>query len=88
MFWTVRAAPGSDVTTTVRNEISKVDSDVAVAATSMNQYLSRAFAKRLFVVRILGAFAVAALFLAAAAAACILPIRKAIQSDPVECLRA
>ena len=65
MFWAVRVHGPADVTPAARRVIGNMDGDIAVASSSMNQYLSRATAKRRFLVRMLSTFALAALLLAA-----------------------
>jgi putative ABC transport system permease protein len=61
-FWAVRT---NAATVRLRQEIAGVDADVAVAESSMDQYMDKALGRQRFSLRILGAFAVAALLLAA-----------------------
>ena len=61
-FWTVRtnALTGGDL----RREIAAVDADVAMAESTMDQYMEKALGRQRFSLRILGAFALAGLLLA------------------------
>jgi putative ABC transport system permease protein len=62
-FWAVRTnlAAGARL----RQEIAAVDADVAMSESTMDQYMQKALGRQRFSLRILGAFAVAALLLAA-----------------------
>jgi len=61
-FWTVR---GNGVTGgQMRAQVAAVDGDVAVAESTMDQYLEKALGRQRFSLRILGAFAVAGMLLA------------------------
>jgi predicted lysophospholipase L1 biosynthesis ABC-type transport system permease subunit len=61
-FWTVR---GSGVTgARLRQQVAAVDGDVAVAESTMDQYMEKALGRQRFSLRILGAFAVAGMLLA------------------------
>jgi putative ABC transport system permease protein len=61
-FWTVRAnaVTGRDL----RQQIAAVDGDVAMAESTMNQYMEKALGRQRFSMRILWAFAVAGMLLA------------------------
>jgi putative ABC transport system permease protein len=61
-FWAVRT---NAATVRLRQEIAAVDPDVAVSESTMDQYRDKAVGRQRFSLRILGAFAVAALLLAA-----------------------
>jgi predicted permease len=63
-FWAIRTRPGIDVARQARTEIQGVDSDVAAADSPMERYVDAALAARRFSLRILAAFAIAALLLA------------------------
>jgi len=63
-FWAIRTRPGIDVARQVRAEIQAVDSDVAAADSPMERYVEAALAARRFSLRILAAFALAAVLLA------------------------
>jgi hypothetical protein len=65
MFWVVRTKDRADPSPAVRRAVSGLDPDVAVASTSMEEYIARVMASRRFVLRILVAFAMTALGLAA-----------------------
>src|SRR5581483_6714126 len=64
-FWEIRTQPDVSVADAVRREIAAVDGDVAAADSMMTKYIDSALAARRFTLRVLGAFAVAALLLAA-----------------------
>jgi predicted permease len=61
-FWTVRtkALTGEHL----RRQIAAVDADVAVAESTMDQYLEKALGRQRFTLRVLGAFALAGMLLA------------------------
>jgi predicted permease len=61
-FWTVRAKGLSGGQ--LRQQVSAVDSDVAVAESTMDQYMEKALGRQRFSLRILGAFGVAGMLLA------------------------
>lgn len=65
MFWVVRVSGSIDPANAMRTAIGRLDGDIALASSAMDQYVSRATASRAFVLRFLGAFAIAALLLAA-----------------------
>jgi predicted permease len=61
-FWTVRTKALTGLH--LRQEVAAVDADVAVAESSMNQYMEKALGRQRFTLRILGAFALAGMLLA------------------------
>jgi putative ABC transport system permease protein len=65
MFWVIRTENRVDPGGAVRRAIRQIDTDVAVVASSMDQYLAKATASRRFALQILAVFAGAALLLAA-----------------------
>jgi putative ABC transport system permease protein len=64
-FWAISTRPGTKLAGDVRKQIHAVDGDVAASETLMEQYVAKAASVRLFSLRILTAFAVAAFLLAA-----------------------
>jgi predicted permease len=65
MFWAIRTSGPFDPSGRVRRAIGRLDPDIAVASSSMNEYVARVVASRRFLLRILAGFAVIGLLLAA-----------------------
>lgn len=63
-FWVVRTPLHENLAAQVRREIARVDADVAAADATMDRYMDRALGPQRFSLRILAAFAIAALLLA------------------------
>jgi len=61
-FWTVRT--GAVAGKHLRQEIAAVDADVAMAESTMDQYMEKALGRQRFSLRILGAFALSGILLA------------------------
>ncbi|HJZ96403.1 MAG TPA: ABC transporter permease [Candidatus Solibacter sp.] len=61
-FWAMRMKPSS--VKLLRREIAAVDADVAMSDSSMDAYIEKALARQRFSLRILAAFAIAAMLLA------------------------
>jgi putative ABC transport system permease protein len=65
MFWAIRTRPGAALDAEVRRQIHQVDGDVAALLAPMQFYLDKSSGTQRFSLRILAAFALAALLLAA-----------------------
>jgi len=65
-FWAIRAQPGVNIARQSREALQGVDSDVAAAESPMTRYVDTSMAARRFSLRILAAFALAAVLLAGA----------------------
>jgi putative ABC transport system permease protein len=63
-FWAIRAQPGVNVARQSREAIQGLDSDVAAAESPMSRYVENSLAARRFSLRLLAAFALAAVLLA------------------------